>query len=717
MNNDAQFDRERQLFEQALEQPAGAERLRFLKEACGADTVLLVRLQDLLRAHEQDRGFLTGNPPAARDTQVLPGMVIGRYKPLQELGEGGCGIVYMAQQEEPVRRQVALKLIKPGMDSKSVIARFEAERQALALMEHPNIAQVFDAGTTGTGRPFFVMEWVRGVPITDYCDAHGLAMEDRLDLFVQVCRAVQHAHQKGIIHRDLKPSNILVTEKDGAPVPKVIDFGIAKATTGQALTNKTIFTAFEQFLGTPAYMSPEQTALTSLDIDTRTDIYSLGVLLYELLTGRPPFDPKELMQAGFDEMRRTIRETEPARPSMKLAALLAEELTKTAKRRHTDPPRLIHLVRGDLDWIVMKCLEKDRARRYETANGLAVEIGRFLNNEPVVARPPSKLYRFQKMARRNKHLFAAAAAGGLALALGVTTLAYRGALITNNDNYAKIVAPFLGEQLGRLSESLTNLAADGDFRDAMTNIVLPLYDNSRPAANNDVRAALTGVHSNWFHTNQVFEVLGKWGVPGGEKVAQNWVAMTLDGRLIARYPLATNGHMVMNRSWRDYVAGALILTNRPGAVYCSRIYQSVEDGRWKFGITTVVWDGSRPAGLLTLMINSGSAEERLHLPPIDQKIEVLGLLDRTNAGGSLPTNGLYHAFLRSDVANGGQPIGPYRLNGVTGKTIPGTHYMVVVKSPALPWAWLSFVALVARVIASGVGLLVRTFWHHYRRRA
>jgi tetratricopeptide (TPR) repeat protein len=298
-----------------------------------------------------------------------------------------------------------------------VIGRFEAERQALALMDHPNIARVLDAGATETGRPYFVMELVRGIKITEYCDGNNLSTEERLKLFVQVCQAVQHAHQKGIIHRDIKPSNILVTVSEpGAPgFPKVIDFGIAKATTGQTLTDQTVFTAFEQFIGTPAYMSPEQATMTALEVDTRTDIYALGVLLYELLTGKTPLDQKELLAAGLDEMRRTIREKEPVRPSTRLSTMLQGELTSAAKRRHIDPPKLIHLLRGDLDWIVMKALEKDRGRRYETANGFAMDVQRYLADEPIVARPPSNFYRLQKLVRRNTVAFAAA--GGVVAAL------------------------------------------------------------------------------------------------------------------------------------------------------------------------------------------------------------------------------------------------------------------------------------------------------------
>jgi serine/threonine protein kinase len=331
-----------------------------------------------------------------------PGNTIGRYKLLQKIGEGGMGEVWMAEQSEPIRRKVALKVIKLGMDTRSVIARFEAERQALALMDHPNIAKVFDAGATENGRPYFVMELVRGVKITDYCDQHNLATRARLDLFTQVCHAIQHAHHKGIIHRDIKPSNILVTLHDGVPVPKVIDFGIAKATSGQQLTDKTLFTAFDQFMGTPAYMSPEQAEMSGLDIDMRSDIYSLGVLLYELLTGKTPFDAKELLAAGFNAMVRTIREQEPARPSTRLSTMTHADVTAIASRRQTEPGKLTTLLRGDLDWIVMKALEKDRARRYETAGFLAHDVARHLKSEPVLACPPSALYRAQKFVHRHR---------------------------------------------------------------------------------------------------------------------------------------------------------------------------------------------------------------------------------------------------------------------------------------------------------------------------
>jgi serine/threonine protein kinase/Tol biopolymer transport system component/tetratricopeptide (TPR) repeat protein len=411
--------RVRSLFLEALDKTTGPERAAYLDQACGPDAQLRARVEALLKAHEQAGGFL--RPPGqslipeaeiATPTEC-PGTVIGRYKLLEKIGEGGMAVVYMAEQAEPIRRKVALKIIKLGMDTRQVIARFEAERQALALMDHPSIAKVLDAGATETGRPYFVMELVTGVSITEYCDKNSLCTKDRLALFLQVCNAVQHAHQKGIIHRDLKPSNVMVTHHDGKPVPKVIDFGIAKA-TNQKLTEKTLFTRYAHIIGTPAYMSPEQAELSDLDIDTRSDIYSLGVLLYELLTGTTPFSEEELRKAGYLEMQRVIREQEPVKPSTRIRTALRRASvpladktscgdarpTKTDGVRST--PYQLREVRGDLDWIVMKSLEKDRARRYETAAGLAEDVRRHLEHEPILARGPSTVYRLGKFFRRHR---------------------------------------------------------------------------------------------------------------------------------------------------------------------------------------------------------------------------------------------------------------------------------------------------------------------------
>jgi len=407
--------------------PSGDVRRTFLQQACAGDSALRQRLDALLAAHDQAGSSLQIAESAVEETVKLEsafcddyavGKTIGRYKVLEKVGEGGCGVVYVAEQTEPVRRRVALKVIKAGMDTKQVVARFEAERQALAMMDHPNIAKVLDAGATETGRPYFVMELVRGIKITDYCDQNQLATKERINLVIHVCQAIQHAHQKGIIHRDIKPSNILVTLQDGVPVPKVIDFGIAKATEGR-LTDATVYTQLHQFIGTPAYMSPEQVEMSGLDIDTRSDIYSLGVLLYELLAGSTPFDAYLLTVSGIDEMRRTIRDHEPVRPSTRFATLKGEELTIASKQRSADSSKVVHQLRGDLDWIVMKCLEKDRTRRYETANGLALDLKRHLNNEPVLARPPSAAYKLQKAFRRNKLVCVSAIVVLVALVVGL----------------------------------------------------------------------------------------------------------------------------------------------------------------------------------------------------------------------------------------------------------------------------------------------------------
>jgi serine/threonine protein kinase/tetratricopeptide (TPR) repeat protein len=407
-----------------------AERDAFLDSACVNDVELRRRVEHLLQARSKAEGFLESPPlnlVATADERPVsegPGTAIGPYKLLEEIGEGGFGVVFMAEQQHPVRRKVALKILKPGMDTRQVVARFEAERQALALMDHPNIARIFDGGETALGRPYFVMELVKGIPITDYCDQSQLTTRERLELFMHVCQAVQHAHQKGIIHRDLKPSNVLVTMHDGTPVVKVIDFGIAKA-TGQQLTEKTLFTNFAQLVGTPLYMSPEQAALSGLDVDTRSDIYSLGVLLYELLTGTTPFDKERFRTAGYDEIRRIIREDEPPRPSKRLSkSKRCQPLTPA--QRHMDSAKLAKLVRGELDWVVMKCLEKDRNRRYDTAADLAADIQRYLRHEPVLACTARPSYVLRKFVRRHRGLVAAVAVVLVVLLGGITatTIAY-----------------------------------------------------------------------------------------------------------------------------------------------------------------------------------------------------------------------------------------------------------------------------------------------------
>lgn len=405
----------KEIFFAALETPSPEELKRYLDEVCGENTEQRLRVEQLLRAHQKAGNFLGGSqPPLFSDRPIAegPGTRIGPYKLLQQIGEGGFGVVYMAEQEQPVRRKVALKIIKPGMDTKEVIARFESERQALALMDHPNIAKVLDAGATENGRPYFVMQLVKGVPITEFCNHNHLPPEGRLELFIQVCNALQHAHQKGIIHRDLKPSNVMVTMRDGTPVPKVIDFGVAKATS-HALTERTLFTAYGQVIGTPAYMSPEQAEMSCLDIDTRSDIYSLGVLLYELLTGTTPFEAKRLREAGFAEMQRIIREEEPETISTRISKT---QDCKTGMGVGVN--RRAHAAFRELDWIVLKSLEKDRERRYESASGFARDIRRYLSDEPVQACPPSAAYRFRKFALRNKMALLMGSLVAAALLLG-----------------------------------------------------------------------------------------------------------------------------------------------------------------------------------------------------------------------------------------------------------------------------------------------------------
>jgi serine/threonine protein kinase len=409
------------IFGRALEIQSAADRAAYLDEACGADAGMRAEVDGLLATLNRAGEFMRRPAAAGVTANYEPiaeqsGTVIGPYKLMEQIGEGGMGLVFVAEQQHPVRRRVALKIIKPGMDSQQVIARFEAERQALAIMDHQNIAKVLDAGTTPSGRPYFVMELVHGVPITTYCDANQLIPRQRLELFIPVCLAIQHAHQKGIIHRDIKPSNVLVTMYDDKPVPKIIDFGVAKAIE-QRLTEKTVYTQFGTLVGTFEYMSPEQAEMNAFGVDTRSDIYSLGVLLYELLTGSTPLERPRLREAAYGEIVRLIKEEEPPRPSVRLST--SGELAKVAAARKTDPAKLSRLVRGELDWVVMKALEKERTRRYETASAFAADLRRHLAEEPVEAGPPGAAYRLRKFIQRNRGKVIAAAAVLLTLVAGI----------------------------------------------------------------------------------------------------------------------------------------------------------------------------------------------------------------------------------------------------------------------------------------------------------
>ncbi len=424
----------------ALEKGSPAECAAYLDEACDGDGILRERVERMLKAQANAGDFLETPARVMDATLIEPvaetfGTVIGRYRLLEQIGEGGFGVVFMAEQEEPIRRTVAMKIVKPGMDTKEVISRFTVERQALALMDHPNIARVLDAGTTESGRPYFVMELVQGVSITEHCDRNRLNVRQRLELFVTVCQAVQHAHQKGVIHRDIKPGNVLITSHDGRPLAKVIDFGIAKAIS-RKLTDETLFTAHDLMIGTPQYMSPEQAAMSGLDVDTRSDVYSLGVLLYELLTGTTPLDRQRVRELAYDEIRRMICEEEPPKPSSRVSAREAES-TGVSDARRTDPKRLGATLRGDLDWIAMKALEKDRTRRYETAAGLASDIGHYLNQEPVAACPPSPSYRLAKFARRNKVALLTAGAVAVALILGLVGSTWQAVRATKAERLAQ----------------------------------------------------------------------------------------------------------------------------------------------------------------------------------------------------------------------------------------------------------------------------------------
>jgi eukaryotic-like serine/threonine-protein kinase len=454
------------VFSEAIELASPVDRDTYIARACGDNTTLRAKVERLVSAYLRAGTFLDDPAPELAPTTDPtptegPGTVIGPYRLMELIGEGGMGVVFVAEQHRPVRRKVALKLIKPGMDTREVIARFEAERQALALMDHPNIAKVLDAGVTDQGRPYFVMELVRGIPVTQFCDRARLGVRDRLRLFVQVCQAVQHAHHKGVIHRDLKPSNVLVTEHDGTPVAKVIDFGVAKA-MGQQLTDKTIYTRVLQLVGSPLYMSPEQAGLSGLDVDTRADIYALGVLLYELLTGTTPFDKERFRTAEYDEVRQILREEEPPKPSTRLSTLGAAAVTVSANRA-SEPRKLSTLVRGELDWLIMKALEKDRNRRYETANGLAADVERYLAGEAVLAVPPSVGYRVRKFARRNKRALASAT-----LLVGVLLVLVGGLVWVVSDRAARRVRTEI--EVNEFLLRADSLYADNQLPDAVAEV-------------------------------------------------------------------------------------------------------------------------------------------------------------------------------------------------------------------------------------------------------
>jgi serine/threonine protein kinase len=460
------------IYNAALQKQSETERSAYLDAVCGRNTTLRARVEELLKAHEEAGDFLEVpalEPDATMQDSPLvegPGTTIGRYKLLELIGEGGMGLVYLAEQKEPVRRQVALKIIKPGMDSKQVISRFGAERQALALLDHPNIARVLDAGTTETGRPYFVMEYVKGMSVTKYCDRHKLSIEQRLKLFLQVCYGVQHAHQKGIIHRDIKPSNILISVQDDRAVPKIIDFGIAKA-IAQPLTEQTVFTRHGQLLGTPEYMSPEQADMSNEDIDTRADLYSLGVVLYELLTGVLPFEHEALEKVGFAELQRILQEEEPPHPSIRLTNL-GEEAKKIAERRHTQVVALARRLHRELEWIPLKAMRKERSRRYRSASEVADDIQNYLNGVPLIAGPETVIYRVKKFVRKHAGSVATVLLVAVAIVLGLvisTTMYFRAKEARKQESVARARAEG-AEEVAKEQRKLAEEKAE-DYRRAL----------------------------------------------------------------------------------------------------------------------------------------------------------------------------------------------------------------------------------------------------------
>lgn len=531
---------ERTLFEGASSIDAPDEREAFLDQTCHGMPELRQRLEKLLRLRESaDRFFepraaelqiplgnenaagTTDSPAPGNDAEEMDTRV-GRYRLLDKLGEGGCGIVYLAEQMEPVRRRVALKIIRLGMDTENVIARFEMERQALAMMDHPNIARVYDAGATSSGRPFFVMQWVEGDRITDFCDKKRLDIRQRVELFTRVCLAIQHAHQKGVIHRDIKPSNIIVMDCDGAAVPKVIDFGVAKATTETPGENAT-FTVLGQFIGTPAYMSPEQAGDVAMDVDTRCDIYALGALLYELLTGFPPFDPKELQKLDVSEIRRVLREKDPREPSARVAAMETEDLRETAANRSCDPPKLPSLLRGDLDRIVMMAMEKDRQHRYGSADALAADLWRYLNDEPVMARPSSRRYRFRRLVRRNKVVFAA---GSMVLATLIAGLGTSTWLFLR-EKQARQEQTRLRSEAEAARAVETNLRGQAEAREACAQAAVKLSYGQIEDADKLLAAIPTHNTPSSLEAADAFRKVGEWHRKAGriQQAAERFTAL------------------------------------------------------------------------------------------------------------------------------------------------------------------------------------------------
>ncbi|QDV58619.1 serine/threonine-protein kinase [Rosistilla oblonga] len=514
---------EKTIFFEALEIESPRAREAFVQGSCQGDPELLNAVSRLLAEHDRadnpiDHPVVASLPTFDAVTQQVarsieanhpPGTMVGPYKLMEQIGEGGCGLVFVADQQVPVRRRVALKIIKPGMETRQVIARFEAERQALAMMDHENIARVFDAGVTQTGQPYFVMELVRGVPLNEFCDNHRLDTRQRLELFLSICNAVQHAHQKGIIHRDLKPSNVLVTLQDGRPIAKVIDFGIVKA-IGQSLTDKTIYTRLASMIGTPAYMSPEQAEMSNVDVDTRSDIYSLGVLLYELLTGSTPFVVGRLNSVGFDELRRIIREEEPPSPSTRLSTLGNQLSTTVSANRRLEPAKLTSLMRGDLDWIVMKAIDKDRARRYPSAIALAQDVSRFLEGQPVEARPPSTLYRFSKFARRNKVALTTVSLVAGALVLGTVVSLWQARVAYHAMEQARIAAAAAKSSnaelegfTDRLRRANTLIASGRAYADAGD------WSNANEAFTNATQTQPRYFHA-WMERGSLYAKMGLW---------------------------------------------------------------------------------------------------------------------------------------------------------------------------------------------------------------